>query len=294
MKPRVLVTGSGGLLGGRLTTLLARSHSLIGGFRESFPPGPIPRCPMDIQSYASMEAALAGAQPDVVVHAAALADADQCEREPDLAWRLNAGATEDLAQLCRERGIRLVLLSTDMVLSGDRSRAAEDDPAEPLGVYGKSKLAAEEAALSGAPGSAVLRVALVHGHGFGPRSTATEGVAWGLRAGKHLRLFTDQYRTPVDPESVADAVARVVARGATGRFHIGGPERLSRYALGLRVRGLLAIRTGTLEGIPQAAGGLSAPRPLDASMDSGRAQRELEWQPRPIDEGIRDGRPGPG
>jgi dTDP-4-dehydrorhamnose reductase len=293
MKQRLLVTGAGGLLGGRLATLLAGSHEVVAAWRASPPPAGLSRVAVDILSRPSLEAFLETARPDVVVHAAALADADRCEREPALAERTNVGATEDLARLCRARGIRLVVLSTDMVLAGDRAWAAEDEPARPLGVYGKTKLLAEEAALAEAPGSAVVRVALVHGRGHGGRATASEGIVWALREERPLRLFTDQYRTPVDPESVADAILRIVDRGATGRFHVGGPERLSRHGLGLRVcaaRGLAPA----IEGIPQAAGGLFAPRPLDASMDTSRAARELGWRPRPLDDGIRDGRPGPG
>jgi dTDP-4-dehydrorhamnose reductase len=247
-------------------------------------------CPLDLLSGPSLEAALDAARPDVVVHAAAFADAERCERMPERAERLNARATEALARLCRSRYLHLVVLSTDMVLPGDRAWSSEGVPARPLGVYGRTKLLAEEAALAEAPRAAVLRVALVHGRGFGRRATASEGVAWALREGRPLRLFTDEYRSPLDAESVADAIARVVTRGAGGRFHIGGQERLSRHALGLRVCAALGLDPAPIEAVLQASAGLLAPRPLDASLDTGRAQRELGWRPRPLDDGIREGR----
>jgi dTDP-4-dehydrorhamnose reductase len=293
MKPRVLVTGAGGLLGGRLAALLADGHDVVAArHRSATPPGLAAR-PLDLLSSRSIEAALGFVRPDVVVHAAALADADACERDPELAERVNVRATEDLARACRTGGVRLIVLSTDMVLAGDRPWTPDGEPPHPLGVYGRTKLEAEEAALAEAPGAAVARVALVHGRGFGPRGTASEGVAWALRQSRPLRLFTDQFRAPVDPESVADAIARMIDRGAGGRFHLGGPERLSRHALGLRVAALLGLPAAGIAAILQEDGGLLAPRPRDATLAIARAERELGWRPRPLDAGIREGRPGP-
>jgi len=127
----------------------------------------------------------------------------------------------------------------------------------------------------------------VIGRGFGPRTTATEAITAALVAGRRPRLFEDQYRTPIDPDSVADAVARVVERSAAGRFHLGGAERISRYELGQRVARVLGL-PANIEGTSQAEQGV--PRPAEASMDSSRARRELGWEPRPLDDAIRDGR----
>jgi dTDP-4-dehydrorhamnose reductase len=183
-----------------------------------------------------------------------------------------------------------VALSTDLVFAGDRPFLREDDAPGPLGVYGRTKLAGEEAALAACPGAAVARVALVLGLGHGPRGTSTESVAWALARGRPVRLFTDEHRTPVDPESLADALVRLLERGGAGRFHLGGPERLSRHDLGRRVARALGLPEAGIEAARQAehpGGGSRAP---DVSLDSTRARRELGWEPRPIDAAIREGR----
>jgi hypothetical protein len=146
---------------------------------------------------------------------------------------------------------------------------------------------AEDAVLAESGEAAVLRIALVIGRGFGPRTSATEAVAAALAAGRRPRLFHDQYRTPIDPASIADVVARVLDRKASGRFHIGGAERLSRFELGQRVARVLGL-PADLEGISSAE--QAVPRPGEASLDSSRARRELGWEPRPLDDAIRDGR----
>jgi dTDP-4-dehydrorhamnose reductase len=284
---RLLVTGASGLLGGRLAELLAASHDVIGlRHHAPVPPG-LASVDADLLDADALDRAIESARPDAVLHSAALADADRCESEPDLAWRCNVEATTAIARLCRKRGLRLLALSTDLVLGGEHPFASEDERPRPLLHYGRTKLAAEDAVLAETPDGVVLRVALVIGRGFGPRATATEALAAALAAGQRPRLFDDQYRTPIDPESVADAVARVLDGTASGRFHLGGAERLSRYALGQRVARLLGF-PGDFETTRQATQAVR--RPADTSLDCRRARRELGWTPRLLDDAIRDGR----
>jgi len=227
-----------------------------------------------------------------VLHAAVL-QADACEARAAEADALNHRATGSLARACRAGGLRLVVLSTDLVFAGDRPFVSEEQAARPIQVYGRTKLAGEEAALAVHPDAAVARVTLVVGRGHGPRGTASEAVAWGLRAGRPLRLFADEYRTPVDPESVARAVALLLRGTATGRFHLGGPERVSRYELGLRVGRALGLPTDGVEPARQAEH-VGPPRPPDVSLDITRARRELGWTPRPLGEVLPEGRAEPG
>jgi dTDP-4-dehydrorhamnose reductase len=286
---RLLVTGASGLLGGRLAVLLSRSHDVVAARHAAAPPIEA-AVPLDLLDPASIDGAIRSARPHAVLHCAALADADRCERDPGLAERLNVGSVESLARSCRRLGLRLVAISTDLVFSGRRAFSSEQETPGPLMVYARTKLLGEQAALAEAPGTAVARVALVTGRGHGPRGSSSEAIAWALAAGRSLRLFSDQYRTPVDGESVAEAVNHLLAGGQAGTFHLGGPERLSRYELGLRVARIFGWPAERLTPIAQADGGLAAPRPADVSLDSGRARRELGWTPRAVDEAIREGR----
>jgi dTDP-4-dehydrorhamnose reductase len=261
--------------------------------RANPPPPGLEPVRFDLADPAGFDRALDAARPDAVVHSAALADPDRCEREPELADAFNVAAAARLARLCRERGLRLVALSTDLVFAGDRAFAGEDDPAAPILAYGRSKLAGEVAVQAEDPAAVVLRVPLVHGRGHGSRATASEAIAWALRAGRSVRLFTDQVRTPVDPESIADAIARVLAAGHAGRLHLGGPERVSRHELGLRVAAVLGLPAHLITPVRQADLPATARRPADVSLDGRRAQGVLGWRPRPLDTGIRDGRAAP-
>jgi dTDP-4-dehydrorhamnose reductase len=290
-RARVLVTGASGLLGGRIAQMMAEDHDVTALRHRAPVPDGLETVEADLLDADSLARAVEAARPDAIVHSAALADADRCQAEPDLARRCNVDATAALARLSRARGLRLLALSTDLVLAGDRALSAEDVPASPLLTYGRTKLEAEEAVLAEAPDGAVLRVALVIGRGFGPRRSASEAIADALAAGRPLRLYQDQHRTPVDADSVGDAIRRLLARpGVQGRLHLGGPERVSRHELGARIASVLGLPP-RFESVTQASHPLGAPRPADVSLDSSRARRELGWSPRPLDEAIRAGRP---
>lgn len=289
----MLVTGAAGLLGGRLAALLAREMDVVAAVHRSRPPDGLATVALDLLDPRSMEAALDATQPRAVLHSAAMASIDLCDREPDLATRLNADAPAALARLCATRGLRLVALSTDTVFPGTHALSREDDEPRPLMHYARTKLAGERAALAEHAGAVVARIALVVGRGHGGRGTASETIAWALRAGRPVRLFTDQYRTPVDAESVAAAVSVLLAGSQAGVFHLGGAERISRYGLGLRVAAALGLPSGPIEPARQADSPGLALRPSDASFDSSRARRELGWMPRALDAAVRDGRPEP-
>jgi dTDP-4-dehydrorhamnose reductase len=290
---RVLVTGASGLLGGRLARLLASNHAVTAGYRLHAPPSGLASVQLDPLAEGSLADAFEAARPEAVVHCAALADADRCEADPGLAERQNVAAPFALASACRRAGARLIAVSTDLVLAGDRAFSGEDEPPLPSLVYGRSKLAGERAVLGECPQAAVVRVALVYGRGYGPRPTASEAIAWNLKDGRTLRLYVDQHRTPIDPESVAAALRLLLAGSQHGIFHLGGPERLSRYELGLRSARALQLPDALLEPIRQAERPAGAARPADVSLDCSRARRLLGWSPRPLEDGLRESRPEP-
>ena len=288
---RVLVTGAGGLLGGRLAALLhARGLDVLAAHRRVLPPPGPRRVRVELTDEAALSRLFDRWPPDAVVHAAALGRPDLCEASPEEAERANTRLPRTVARHCRERTIRLVALSTDLVFAGDRRFVSERDAAAPTSLYGRTKLAGEEAALREHEAAAVARVALVLGRGHGPRRTSTESVFRALTGGPPLRLFVDEYRTPVDPESVADAIERLLVRGGSGIFHLGGPERLSRHELGVRVARAFGFAESAVTAARQADHPGPDRRAADVSLDSTRARRELGWEPRPIDEAIREGR----
>lgn len=287
---RLLLTGASGLLGGRLAALLTPRHALAATrHRGPLPPGVEP-VDADLSHPGSLSRVVRQLRPEAVVHCAALADVDACERQPDLARALNSDLPAELGELAAGASLRVIAVSTDLVLGGTRAHSPPDAPAAPLMHYGRTKLDGERRLLDAAPEAAVVRVALIVGRGAGPRASASEALERAVRSGRAPRLFTDQYRSPIDAESIALAVETLLERPAAGLFHLGGPERVSRYELGRRLAAARGFDPAVLVAVRQSDEPPAIPRPLDVSLDSSRAERELGWTARPLDEVLGESR----
>lgn len=120
--------------------------------------------------------------------------------------------------------------------------------------------------------------------------SASESVAQRLRLGEVVSLYEDEWRTPIDPQSVAEAIQAVLARpSARGIFHLGGAVRLSRAELGEQVAATFGLDPGLIRRTTRSAH-QGAPRARDVSLDTTRAREELNWTPRPLDVVLREGR----
>ena len=263
-----------------------------GVIREQPAPLAVSALRADLADRAEVEAVLRAFSPDVVIHSAALADAEVCERHPDRAQRDNVVATRTLARASVRSGARFIAISTDLVFGGEAGLSTEDSLTNPRMEYGRSKVRAEHAALEECPETVILRVGLVCGRGHGPRRTGSETLADRLRRGESVTLYEDEWRTPIDPESVGGAVEALLERPSQkGILHIAGPERLTRVELGEKVAAVLGLDVSLIKHARQASH-VGAPRPRDVSLDTGRAKSELSWTARPLEVAIREGRTG--
>lgn len=286
----LLVTGASGSLGRALVAALGDGGApVMAQFRDhpaSVPGGAEP-VRLDLEDAAAAAELIRSRAPRAVVHAAAATDVDWCERNPAEARRVNADATAALAAAAAEAGAHFLYVSTDLVFDGTAAPYGEEAAPAPLSAYGRTKLEAEEAALRAAPGALVLRVALLYGWGSPHKGTFFEFLLDRLERGEPVNLFTDQFRTPLLLEDAAAAVRSAVERRAAGRLHLGGPDRVSRFAFGEAVcrafgRSPEPLRPGRMADHPFAG-----PRPADCSLEIARAREALGFAPRSLDEGLR-------
>jgi dTDP-4-dehydrorhamnose reductase len=135
-----------------------------------------------------------------------MTNVDECELNQEACWRQNVVATENLARTCAAHDVHLTHLSTDFIFDGSHGPLAEDAEPNPISHYGRSKLAAEQA-VQGTPNLrwAIARTVLVYGvlRGGG-RSNIVLWVRDSLRAGKPIKVVSDQWRTPTLAEDLAE------------------------------------------------------------------------------------------
>ncbi len=274
---RWLVTGASGQLGGHVVAQLvrdARSPDVLALTGRS-PCGieNAAKQPIDLADDDAIREAVRAFRPTHVVHLAAVTGVGVSRDDPQHAARVNTHATRTLAEVAADVGARLVFSSTDMVFDGRNAPYLESDPPAPLSTYGRTKADAERA-LVGFDNALVVRLPLMYGFALGGRPNTFAQQIEALRGGQSLRLFTDEFRTPIWLPDAAAAIVGLARSDLSGLIHVAGPERLSRCAMVERFAELLGIDSPVFERISRLSIDAREARPADLSLDGARF-REL-------------------
>jgi dTDP-4-dehydrorhamnose reductase len=226
-------------------------------------------------------------RPDCVINAAAYTAVDRAESEPEAAWAANCTGPANLAAASAEAGIPLVHLSTDYVLDGGKAGPyREDDPVNPLGVYGKSKEAGDRAIRDALPEHVILRTAWVysvHGHNF---------VKTMLRLPAErplLRVVADQTGSPTSAADIAEAIREVVrqieaGKGRWGTYHFAGAGAVTWHGFAEAIFAEAAPWRGPpplVEAITTAEYPTAARRPANSVLDCAKIREAFGILPRP-------------
>lgn len=270
---RILITGASGLLGSNLAREYAVEHEVNGVYysHRLVLPG-VKMIRADLTDPELVELVLGKVQPDLVIHCAAGADVDRCERDPDWAWRLNRDMAADVAAGAAEHDAELIHISTDAVFDGEEGNYDEDATPRPRNVYGESKLAGERAVLDAYPEALVVRTNL-----FGLPVAAADGrglLAWFLRRferGDRTPGFVDVSFSPQSVHHLAEWLLDLVEPGAAGVIHLGGRTCLSKFEFGRRAAQAFGYDPDLVVRASLADADLLAPRPKNLCLDSSRA-----------------------
>lgn len=214
--PRILITGSGGQLGGDL----AEHAQQLG-----LPVVPLTRAACDITNPSAVARMLETHRPDVLINCAAWTDVDGAETHAEAAFAVNATGPRVLAVACAARHVLLVHLSTDYVFDGASGLSLDEDaPPAPLSRYGAGKLAGEREVRAHAPRHLIVRTSGLYGRD-GPNFVLK--VLQRAAHGAQLRVVTDQVTSPTWTRHLADGLLRLIQGEATGTFHLTNSGRTS-------------------------------------------------------------------
>ncbi len=279
---RILVTGASGQLGSYLLReLRARDWPAVAwSMRPNVELFGYPCRSVDLRDTDQVITAFREADPDFVIHAAAMSGVGDCFRNPDQARQINATGTRLLADLADRRPARLVYVSTDLVFGGDKPWYCETDCPTPLSVYGQTKATAERAVLDH-PRHLVLRISLLFGPPINGRPSFFAQQMEAIHTGTACRLFSDEWRTPLSLQLAAQGLLDVVSAEVTGILHFGGPQRLSRLEMGQRLALFLGRDASMMQSVLRDDVPGSEPRPRDTSLNSERWCNLFPHLPRP-------------
>ncbi|WP_460167821.1 SDR family oxidoreductase [Thermostilla marina] len=212
-----------------------------------------------------------------------------CELEPRIAQTINVEGCRNLLRFAR-RDVRLVRLSIDLVFSGDKGEPyTEDDPPDPVTVYGKTMAEAEKIVLDTHPQACVLRISLPMGRSPGGHAGAIDWIESRFAAGRPATLYYDEIRTPTYCDCLNRVCEEVLGGSLSGLFHAGGPRPLSLYEIAQIINRTGGYDPELLYGIPRHHAGPIPPRAGDVRLDSRRLATALgrePFLPWPADDGL--------
>ncbi len=211
-----------------------------------------------------------------------------CELDPDMAHRVNVESIESLLDAIEGTDIRLVHYSIDLVFSGNSSGDyVESDTADPVTVYGKTMVLAEEIILSRRPSSCILRISLPMGVSFNGHAGAIDWIQNRFAKNKPATLYYDEIRTPTYVQCLQDLTEEVLSNDMCGLFHAGGTRKLSLYQIAQIVNRVGGYDPSLLQGCPRIDAGPMPPRAGNVTMDSSSLIEALgrnPFVPWPLDE----------
>ncbi len=266
MKPRVIVTGAAGLIGRYVVKSASR-------WMPDWEVHGLTRADLDLTDHVAVESVWRRRGPSAVIHCAAVSRTNECEQNPQLARRMNVETTAHLARLCKD--IPFIFLSSGEVFDGQAAWYRETSEPRPINVYGKTKLEAEQLVLQN-PRHTVVRIVLTAGTSQNGDRSFVEDMCRAAKSGRSLTLYADEYRCPLPAGVIARAVWELAAKEASGLYHLGGNERLSRWEIGQALLPWYPELQGRLvKGYARDHTG--APRPADLSLNSGKIQGLLSF-----------------
>lgn len=256
----LLILGAGGTLGRALA---------YGCERRGIVHRALLRRELGIADAGAVARALAELRPWGVVNAAGWVRVDEAEAEPEACARANADGPAVLAEACARHGARLLTYSTDLVFDGRaREPYLEDAPVAPLNVYGRTKADAERRVLAFMPSAVVARTSAF----FGPGDVHNFAVQTreALARGDVVRAASDTWISPTYVPHLVDASLDLVREGAGGIHHLANAGAMTWETFAREVAASGGLDESRVEGVPMAAFGLPAPRPLWSVLGTAR------------------------
>lgn len=275
-KRRIVIVGAGGRLGAALAREFGAQDDIVGYNHAQ----------LDLAAAEQMRATLGALEFEVLVNCAAQTNVDRCETEPDEAYLLNADAPRILAEICADKKAKLIHISTDYVFDGAKERPyTEEDAADPISVYGASKLEGEKRVLERQTSHLVARVSWI----FGPdRPSFIDWLIGQAQQHEEVQAVADKFSTPTYTIDVAQMLRPLIEdRNASGVIHLanGGAcswREYGQWALDCCHEAGLPMKAHKVGAITLAdMKNFVARRPVHTTLATDKFQRLTGQTPRP-------------
>ncbi len=289
VKNRILITGANGMLGQRVVdfyTYPGNLELLSISVEEKPVIDSVDYIQCDITDREKIKKAVYDFCPDFIVNTAAYTNVDKSETEREAAWKVNVKAVEYLSEAARAIDAHLIHISSDYIFDGNNGPYSENATPNPLGYYGRTKLASENALRISGCGYTILRTNVLYGTAPEGRPDFVKRVVKSLRDGNEIRIVTDQFNNPTFIDDLVQAISKISEFNKTGIYNIGGSEFLSRYDFTLKIADYFKLDKSLIKQIKTDELNQPARRPLNSGLIILKAETELGYKPHTIEEAL--------
>jgi dTDP-4-dehydrorhamnose reductase len=289
---KLLLTGASGFLGWNLCQQLSDDFQVTGiYYRQHFNCAKLKWYRLNLLEIDKIKKCIDEINPDIVLHAAAIANTNFCEENPALSHHVNVYATIELAKICREKNIPFLFISTDLVFNGNSAPYSEWDMTHPLSVYGNQKLLAEDFLINELEKVLICRLPLLFGYGAEYSKNFMTDWIQMLKKGEKLNAFYDEIRSALAVNWAATGIKKALnylleehPDKKVRLFHLGGSEPVSRYNLAIKIADTFDLNKDLVSSVSRFSVPMSAPRPENVTLDSLLAKNTLGFIPPALDD----------
>ncbi|MGE5400172.1 MAG: dTDP-4-dehydrorhamnose reductase [Ignavibacteriales bacterium] len=289
IKKRILVTGANGMLGQRLVNYFSKERNvelLAASVEPAHFDSNVPYVQIDLSKRDSVKNIVYDFFPDYIVNAAAYTNVDMCEKDREMAWKVNVKGVEYLAETARIIDAHLIHMSTDYVFDGKNGPYTEEAKPRPLGYYGRTKLASENALRLIGATNTIIRTNVLYGPVKNGRPDFVRWVVNSLREYKEIRIVTDQIGNPTYIDDLVQGISKIIEFRKQGIFNIGGREFISRFDFTLKIADFFKLDKNLIKPILTAELNQPAHRPLRSGLVILKAETTLGYKPHSIQDAL--------
>ena len=289
IKKRILITGSNGMLGQRIVEFYSKLNGielLATSVEDKSVIDGIEYIQCDLSGRNQIKKNIYDFCPDVIINTAAFTNVDKSETERELAWKINVKGVEYLSEAARILDSHLIHISTDYIFDGKSGPYSENDLPNPVGYYGRTKLASENVIKIGGIKSTILRTNVLYGPAKYSRPDFVKWVVDSVRDSKEIKIVDDQINNPTFLDDLVQAINRVIETKREGIYNIGGKEFLSRFDFTHIIAEYFDLNKDLIKRIKTSDLNQVARRPLNSGLITIKAQSELGYKPHSIIESL--------
>jgi dTDP-4-dehydrorhamnose reductase len=289
VKNRIIITGANGMLGQRAVEYYSSKENvelLATSVEDKSVIDSVDYMSCDIKSRDKIKKVIYDYCPDFIVHTAAFTNVDLSEKMREDAWKINVKGVEYIAEAARAIDAQIIHISTDYIFDGKNGPYHENDLPNPIGYYGRTKLASENTLKISGTLFTILRTNVLYGFARNSRPDFVRWVINSLTKKERIRIVKDQINNPTFIDDLVQAINKIIEFKRTGIYNIGGKEFLSRLEFTNRIAAYFKLDRNLITPITTEELNQPARRPLKSGLWTLKAETELGYKPHSISESL--------